>query len=56
MLNPDRGDPTAPAALLAELFAPYELLTVSSVCLVVQLDEAAPWQIYQELQRPAPSS
>jgi hypothetical protein len=56
VLNPYSGDPAAPAALLTELFARYELLTVSSVCLVVLLDEAAPWQIYQELQRPAPSS
>jgi hypothetical protein len=52
LLNPYTGkDATSIASRLAHLFTPYELLTVDTVCLLIQKDGEANWHIYREFRR-----
>ena len=56
LLHPYTGDePIHIASVLAELFHPYKLLTIRSVCLLIQLEDNTHWQIYREFQLPLQS-
>ncbi len=49
LLNPyTGGEPEHMASRLTQLFEPYSLLTVRTICLLVQMDDNENWQIYQE--------
>ncbi|HLZ62075.1 MAG TPA: DUF1045 domain-containing protein [Ktedonosporobacter sp.] len=53
LLNPYTEEDVAEmAARLAQRFEPYKQFTLHSVCLLVQRDEEARWQIYREFHRP----
>lgn len=55
LLNPYTGSESASMARrLALLFKQYTQLSVQTVCLLIQMDSAAHWHLYQEFHRPAP--
>ncbi len=52
VLNPYTGEEAQAMALrLAELFQSYRQVTVQTICLLIQEDDKANWQIYQEFRR-----
>ena len=52
LLNPYRGEEASLlASRLADLFTPYEQITVDAVCLLIQEDDEANWHIYREFRR-----
>jgi hypothetical protein len=52
LLNPYTGGEEALLAeRLGQLFAPYTHITVDSICLLIQPDDDAKWQIYCEFRR-----
>lgn len=55
LLNPyTGGDPASMAGRLARLFEPYAQLTIHTVCLLIQMDDAPCWHLYREFRRPLP--
>lgn len=49
LLNPYTGSSvTTMAARLAELFHTYSVLTIQTICLLIQDDDETNWQIYRE--------
>jgi hypothetical protein len=56
VLNPyTGGEPARMASLLAHLFESYEHLTMQTICLLIQVESEANWQIYREFHRPSPT-
>ena len=52
LLNPYTGaEPTVMASHLAQLFQSYKHITVQTICLLIQENQEANWQIYQEFHR-----
>jgi len=52
LLNPYPGEESmAIASRLAQHFQSYRQITVQSICLLIQENDAANWQIYQEFHR-----
>lgn len=52
IFNPYTGDDAvAMASHLAQLFQSYRQLTVQTICLLIQEDNGANWQIYREFHR-----
>ncbi len=52
LLNPyTAGEETVMASRLGHLFEPYGHRTIESVCLLIQRDDDANWQIYREFSR-----
>jgi hypothetical protein len=53
LLNPYTGSESARiAALLADLFEPYQFFTLRSVCLLILPDDQTNWQVYREFRLP----
>jgi hypothetical protein len=52
LLNPYTGDEVlSMASHFAQLFQLYKQVTVQTICLLIQSDDEANWQIYQEFHR-----